>query len=467
MHSLFEAVPPAGRFQIWDHPVLSPQADLAAHFHRHPAPPRPRPDELAPELKTSLDAFLPDVLYCAAVSPHLLQLTWEIQRHFQCPLVLHVMDDWPHWDILHTHPSATCFLKNSWFERLGAAAVHRAAISPLMAQEYESQTGFPWEVFHHSIDLEHYSSQPPPSVRKIFRIGYVGSLRRMFHGDCFEDLLELLAEKKLPNAELTIHTASVWAVDYQRAFGSGPQIHFAPPVTQAQLPAVLAGFDVLFLPLTFHVQNNAITRLSLPTKLGEYLAARRPIVIYGPPDTATHRVVQDWPLAFVQTNRDKAGLAATFAKAFANLQNNHSVESLIDHPVFNAFDRSKTVKAWTQLLRSTSASPGPASSSCPRLAPILPSGYLPAQSNWTVPAGAHPTGLEIELCQTKSQIALVSQHNRQRKIPAIRPGHFSLPVESSELEIVLAPSWKPRDLGLAGFDEAPPIAGYVRSWRWI
>jgi hypothetical protein len=463
MHSLFEAIPPADRFQIWDHPVLSPQADLAAHFLRHAVPPRPREEELSPELISSLEAFSPDVLYCAAVSPHLLQLTWEIHRHIKCPLILHIMDDWPHWDTQHTHPSATCLLKNSWFERLCSAATHRAAISPLMAQEYETQTGLPWEVFHHSVNLEQYSFQASPLNREVFRIGYVGSLRQMFHGDCFEDLLELIAEGKLPKAELTIHTAPHWAVDYQRAFGVCPRIHFAAPVTQQQLPATLAGFDVLFLPLTFHPQNNSITRLSLPTKLGEYLAAQRPIVIYGPPDTATHRLLESWPLAFVQTNRSKASLATTFAKAF-EARCKPATESLAEHPALASFHRKKMVEAWTQLLHSAMASPSPAQSSRP--SPVLASGYLAATSTWTVPAGPNPSRLEIELCQTKAQVALVSQNDRQQKIPTTSPGRFSLPVESSKLEIIFAPSWKPHDLGLPGFDDLPPMAGYVRSWRW-
>jgi len=463
-HSLFEAVAPSERFQIWDHPVLSPQADLAAHFLRHPAPSRPRAEELSRELENAIEAFSPDVVYCAAVSPHLLQLTWEIHRRFQCPLILHVMDDWPHWDTQHAHPSAMCLLKNSWFERLCSAAIHRVAISSLMAEEYESQTGYPWEVFHHSVRLEQYPIQPSRENRDHFRIGYVGSLRQMFHGDCFEDLLELLAEGRLPKADLTIHTAPHWAVEYQRAFGSCPQIHFAPPVPQQQLPSILTGFDVLFLPFTFHLENNAVTRLSLPTKLGEYLAAQRPMVVYGPPDTATHRLLESWPSAFVQTNRGKASLAATFEKAFAAASGNPSIESQTGHPVLENFHREKSVEAWTQLLRSSAASPVAVPSLRP--APILSSGYLPAKSTWAVPAGANPRRLEIDLCQTKAQVALVSQNGRQQKIPATSPGRFSLPVESSSLEIICAPSWKPSDLGLLGFENSPAMAGYVRSWRW-
>jgi hypothetical protein len=461
MNSLFGAISPADRFQIWDHPVLSSQADLAAHFFRHPAPPGPRVEEISRVLQNSLDAFSPEVIYCAAVSPHLLQLTAEIHRHFQCPLILHVMDDWPHWDTQHAHPSATCFLKNSWFERLCAAATHRVAISPLMAQEYEAQTGYSWEVFHHSIDLENYSFRAPQRDQKNFRIGYVGSLRQMFHGDCFEDLLELVAEGALPNVDLTIHTAPHWAVDYQRAFGSCSRIHFADPVTQAQLPATLAGFDALFLPLTFNAQNDAITRLSLPTKLGEYLAAQRPLVIYGPDDTSAHRLLESWPLAFVQSTRDKSKLAATFEKAFASLRGTPA-QSLVDHPVLEPFQRRKVVEAWNHLLRSFSTSPQPRSASTP----ILPSGYLPAASTWTVPVGTNPWRLEIELDQTRARLGLVSQNDRQQKSPAVSPGHFSFPVESSKLEITFAPSWKPGDLGLPGLDDLPPMAGYVRSWSW-
>jgi hypothetical protein len=464
MHSLFGAVPAADRFQVWDHPVLGPQADLAAHFFRQSAPPRPRTEELSGELKSALEAFSPEVIYCAAVSPHLLQLAWEVQRDFNCPLILHVMDDWPHWDTQHPHPSATCLLKNSWFERLCGAASRRVAISPLMAAEYESQTGFSWEVFHHSVDLEHYpfpASHPPANGRR-FRIGYVGSLRQMFHGDCFEDLLEMLGDGRLPQADLTIHTHPHWAVEYQRAFGACPSIHFAAPVSQGDLPAALTGFDVLFLPLTFNPENNAITRLSLPTKLGEYVAARRPIVIYGPPDTASHRLLESWPLAFVQTERGKAGLAVTLKKAFESLTDQRTPKSLASHPVLAPFDRKKTVEAWTRLLASEAPPQSPHSTP----APILPSGYLPAESTWTVPAGINPTRLEIELCQTKAQVALVFQKGRTQKIPAAGPGCFSFPVEDSRLKITCAPAWKPRDLGLPGFEDAAPLAGYVRSWRW-
>lgn len=52
-----------------------------------------------------------------------------------------------------------------------------------------------------------------------------------------------------------------------------------------EVPAILRGSDILFLPLAFNSPAPDIIRTACPTKLPEYLAAGKPIIVYAPHDS--------------------------------------------------------------------------------------------------------------------------------------------------------------------------------------
>jgi glycosyltransferase involved in cell wall biosynthesis len=53
------------------------------------------------------------------------------------------------------------------------------------------------------------------------------------------------------------------------------------------VPGVLCGADILFLPESFEAQTRAYTKLSVSTKAHLYMMSERPVLVYGPPEIGT------------------------------------------------------------------------------------------------------------------------------------------------------------------------------------
>ena len=57
------------------------------------------------------------------------------------------------------------------------------------------------------------------------------------------------------------------------------------PLAMEEMPRVQSEASVLFLPLAFDSPYPVVVRTSAPTKMGEYMAARRPVLVHAPPDS--------------------------------------------------------------------------------------------------------------------------------------------------------------------------------------
>ena len=63
----------------------------------------------------------------------------------------------------------------------------------------------------------------------------------------------------------------------------------------------MKSYSSLFLPLGFSKQSRAYVRLSMPTKLTEYLASGKPIILYCPEEIALAKFLADKDCAIMCT----------------------------------------------------------------------------------------------------------------------------------------------------------------------
>jgi glycosyltransferase involved in cell wall biosynthesis len=130
------------------------------------------------------------------------------------------------------------------------------------------------------VDVEHYrSSRQLRRPHSTPVAGYVGVLDERLD----LDLLAQLAEH-LP--DWTIRLVGPVAKIDPGLLPRAANIEYAGFTQYAQLPAVMAGFDVALMPFAL----NQATRSISPTKTLEYLAAGLPVV-----STRVHDVVIDYP----------------------------------------------------------------------------------------------------------------------------------------------------------------------------
>ncbi len=155
--------------------------------------------------------------------------------------------------------------------------------SEFMRDELRRRFGVDASVIHHACDLALYEDPPPaamPSDEDV-RIVYTGAISPA-QSDALQSLLraaELLEEDQVGVHIYTGQSAAV--LEHLGIHGRFVHHGHEPP---SAMPAVQRSADLLFLPLSIDSPYPELIRTAAPFKMGEYLAARRPILIHAPPD---------------------------------------------------------------------------------------------------------------------------------------------------------------------------------------
>jgi glycosyltransferase involved in cell wall biosynthesis len=126
----------------------------------------------------------------------------------------------------------------------------------------------------------------PPFARTAHRqasgsIVYTGAVYAANH-DAFRNLVDVLRSDGL-DATLTIYTAQSEDEIAEAGIRGPVSVRRHRPLNE--IPSLQADADILFLPLAFNSPFPALIRSSSPAKMGEYLAAGRPILVHAPHDT--------------------------------------------------------------------------------------------------------------------------------------------------------------------------------------
>jgi len=141
-------------------------------------------------------------------------------------------------------------------------------------------------VIRNPCDIAEYEALPNDALTMNsdeIRIVYTGAVYEAQY-DAFRNLLAAIELLERPTVKLHLYTAqSPRALD--RKGISGPVVYHGHQPLSA-IPGIQRQADLLFLPLAFNSSYPAeIIRTSAPGKMGEYLAARRPILVHAPPDS--------------------------------------------------------------------------------------------------------------------------------------------------------------------------------------
>jgi glycosyltransferase involved in cell wall biosynthesis len=84
--------------------------------------------------------------------------------------------------------------------------------------------------------------------------------------------------------------------------------------SQSELPHILSGADILFLPYTFVEEFREIVETAFPSKMADYLAAAKPILVFGPPYSTLVRYASQLGFAEIVDEFSEAALARAIKK---------------------------------------------------------------------------------------------------------------------------------------------------------
>jgi glycosyltransferase involved in cell wall biosynthesis len=119
-----------------------------------------------------------------------------------------------------------------------------------------------------------------------------------------------------------------------------------------EIPRVQQAADILFLPLAFASPYPGVIRTSAPTKMGEYLAAGRPVLIHAPPDAFICQYFRQHNCGLVVDKNDALALAQAIERILENAELRRDLSAAACERARTDFDIIASRRAFIELLTS-------------------------------------------------------------------------------------------------------------------
>ena len=226
----------------------------------------------------------------------LLYAHWiSIQKNI--PLLIHLAD---HSDAFE-QPRIAEILK---------ACSKLVCITEDMKTKYESMLGRnDIKVLHNGAETQCYqlarSTPPPFNDENPFILCFLGGLFSHLHGDCIEDFFKAVEQIRKQRPRIEFHLYGQRQPDnfLNDLLNKEGITHHGIVMPLEKKFEIMAKAHCFVIPSSFNPKSNQSYRYSFPTKLPELIASDRPIVSYGPSNTATNRLLKSHNLGIRIHNR--------------------------------------------------------------------------------------------------------------------------------------------------------------------
>jgi glycosyltransferase involved in cell wall biosynthesis len=158
-----------------------------------------------------------------------------------------------------------------------------------MSDEYLRRYGVDFIPFHNPIEPQLWESVPFNKNQKCQRVIYVGKINK----DTEENLITMckVVHKLILegyNIKFEVYTPN-YSGERVKVFSKYKNCYVYNAIPQNEIPQLLRSASILFLTLGFDKHSLNYTRLSMPTKLTEYLISKVPILLYCPKEIALYK----------------------------------------------------------------------------------------------------------------------------------------------------------------------------------
>lgn len=264
----------------------------------------------------------------------------DILRREECEAVIACTDDLLHlpagyWASrmvdIPFYPYLFDDYSTKWLEPPAQSFAHRiepfllkkaaGIISPneLLRDDLRQRYGVEATVIHNTCDLSAYPiarNETPRRSNDEVRIVYTGAIYDA-HYDAFQNLVSAINLLGKKNIKLHLYSTKPRRELEEKGI-CGPVVYHEHEPLFA-IPHIQQQADLLFLPLAFASPYPEIIRTSQPVKMGEYLAARQPILVHAPPDSFIARYFRDNKCGLVIDQREPATLAQAIERLLTDV----------------------------------------------------------------------------------------------------------------------------------------------------
>lgn len=240
-------------------------------------------------------SYNPDIIFCCLGTLNSMVDCEQVLSYFpKSRLVLYIVDDW-----VNTKENNRLFSKfwrkenDRHFRLLLNKAAGLLSICPYMSDVYKERYGKTFLPFHNPVDYDYWKDLP---LKRKYGVGekavlYVGKINADTK-QCLIDVATVIDSLNKRTEKKYKYILDVYTPDYlanQELFMANSSSHVMPAVPHDEIPLLMKGYDALLLTLGFSKQSKEYVRLSMPTKVSEYLASGIPTLLYCPEDIALAR----------------------------------------------------------------------------------------------------------------------------------------------------------------------------------
>lgn len=235
-------------------------------------------------------------VYSFIYSKDCLKFAHFIAKKLGLPLVVHIADH------------------SKGFEEASTLAILRncktlICISDTMGMHYSSLTSRnDVQVIHNGVEehcfrikkhAKHSFSESNP-----FNLCFLGGLFSHLHGDCIEDCISAVEKVRIKYPWFEFHLfGQRQPHDFlEKELQEKGIFHHGIVMPLEKKYEIMEKAHCFLIPSTFNEQNHSHYKFSFPTKLTELIASGRPILSYGPQDTATNRFLSHYNIG-IQVNQ--------------------------------------------------------------------------------------------------------------------------------------------------------------------
>ena len=225
-------------------------------------------------------------VYAFVYSPECMKYAHWIAKKSKLPLVVHLADHSPEFE----RPPSANILRG---------VTKLVCITEEMKSMYERTLGRKdIEVLHNGAEqacTEIPAPPPPPfNNQKPFVLCFLGGLFSRLHSDCIEDVFEAVSQIRLKYPWIEFHLygqrqPAGFLEDLIRGDGF---THHGIVMPLEKKFEIMERAHCFVIPSSFKDEKHQHYRYSFPTKLPELIASGRPILSYGPKETATNRILE-------------------------------------------------------------------------------------------------------------------------------------------------------------------------------
>lgn len=236
-------------------------------------------------------------------------------RRAEVPFYAYIFD---HYSYREWYNSARRFWAKQIEPLIMKGATGVIVPNEVLRDDLRRHYGIEATVIHNSFDISEYEAlgnEPSALNDDEIKIVYTGDIYEA-HYDAFRNLLAAIEMLEHPGVKLHIYTSRS-TDELARENIHGPLVYH-PHHAPGEMPPIQRQAHLLFLPLAFKSPYPDLVRTSATTKLGEYLAVRRPVLVHAPEDSFAAWYFREHRCGMVVDRSDPAALAKAIRQVLYN-----------------------------------------------------------------------------------------------------------------------------------------------------